>query len=63
MFPERLLAANYRQTRLSRLYSCRTKTAEGCLAEEASSRIAWNYKLGYRGRTISWDRVVIRREE
>eukprot|EP00972_Heterocapsa_arctica_P092437 13634238-Heterocapsa_arctica.AAC.1 len=31
-------------------------------AEEAPSTIAWNYKLGCRGRTISWDRVVTRRK-
>eukprot|EP00972_Heterocapsa_arctica_P028033 4123914-Heterocapsa_arctica.AAC.1 len=30
MFPERWLAGNYRQTRRSRLKSCRTSTAEGC---------------------------------
>eukprot|EP00972_Heterocapsa_arctica_P064249 9482131-Heterocapsa_arctica.AAC.1 len=29
MFPERLLAGNYRQTRRSRLHSRRTSTAEG----------------------------------
>eukprot|EP00972_Heterocapsa_arctica_P016829 2484695-Heterocapsa_arctica.AAC.1 len=63
MFPERRLARNYRQTRRPRLNSRPNKHRRRLLAEEAPSRIGWNYKLERRGRTTSWDVVVTRPEK
>eukprot|EP00972_Heterocapsa_arctica_P009919 1459491-Heterocapsa_arctica.AAC.1 len=63
MFPERWLAGNYRHTRRSRLNSHRTSTAEGCWPRkhrlELPGATSWNVV----GRSISWDRVVTRREQ
>eukprot|EP00972_Heterocapsa_arctica_P005717 845255-Heterocapsa_arctica.AAC.1 len=63
MFPERWLAGNYRQARRSRLNARPNRHSRSLLSEEAPSRIAWNYKLGYRVRTTSWDLVVTRPEK
>eukprot|EP00972_Heterocapsa_arctica_P006638 971609-Heterocapsa_arctica.AAC.1 len=60
MFPERWLAANYRQTRPSRLNPRRTSTAQGCWPRkhrlELPGTTIWdvvekNYKLGPRCHT------------
>eukprot|EP00972_Heterocapsa_arctica_P075560 11145724-Heterocapsa_arctica.AAC.1 len=51
MFPERLLAGNYRQTRRSRLDSRPNKHRRRLLAWETPSRTVWNYKLGRRDHT------------
>eukprot|EP00972_Heterocapsa_arctica_P074394 10978520-Heterocapsa_arctica.AAC.1 len=63
MFPQRVLAGNYRQKRRSRLDSRPNKHRINLLVKEAPSRIVWKYKLGCRGRTTSWDLVVTRPEE